>query len=396
MPQNLHERPATSAPLDAAAARRAHIRAVAAGLIDGPRMSRRFHVPAGVALQPSPRRRRHQNRTLPAIAETRRRPRVRRVLAGALLVVQVGLLAALLFAPAFRLRTVDVRGGHLLSRQTVLSVAHIPSTSLFTIDGQSIEARLARLPWVRSVTVTTQLPSTLRIALTEWQPQVLLRHGARNDFVAADGATVAAGRTPAGTGAGVPVLLDYRPGAQQPLVDGLAELLWNAAQRWQAVYGCSIDAFVLSSSNVLSAWCSTGWEAVFGTLDSTAAVAAIPQQLAVLAALHGRIDFVHPKVGYVDLENPAAPTSGGHPGEPPALRSAIGGGSLSAAPPVAGPLPPSPAPLPSPAASSAPAGAATPAPTPTAAPTPTSPATPPPTPTPAVFSLPPPPPSPHG
>ncbi len=141
----------------------------------------------------------------------------------------------------------------------------------------------------------------------------------------ANGATLPFTQSTAAARKGVPLLLDYRPGAQQPLLAGLADLLASAAQRWPAVFGCSLDAFVVSNSNILSAWTSTGWQAIFGSLDSNEAVAAIPGQLAVLAALKGRVNFTHPGFGYVDLENPAAPAIGGHPGEPASLRADMAG-----------------------------------------------------------------------
>lgn len=377
MPQNIHERPSPSRPLDDAGARRAQIRAIAAGLVDGPRMGRRFHVAAGVPLQPSPRRRHHRPYIRPTAVERRRGPMVRRLAAAGLLVAQVGTLAALLTAPTFRVRTIDVSGDHLLSRDAVLAAARVPQSSLFVVDGEAIESRLTQLPWVRSATVTTQLPSTVHIALTEWQPDVLLRRGSASTFVAADGATLPFTDSTAAARQGVALLLDYRPGTQQPLMDGLPDLLASAAQRWPSVYGCSVDVFVLSSSNVLSAWSSTGWQAVFGALDSNDALAAIPQQLAVLAALKGRVDLLHPTFGYVDLENPAAPTIGGHPGEPATLRSDIAGGALPPSTPAISVAP-------------APAASATPTPNPTPAPTAT------PTPGPVVFRVAPPSPTGHG
>lgn len=361
--------------------RRAQIRAVAAGLVDGPRMGRRFHVPAGVALEPSSRRRQHRPRVRPVTANARQRgPLARRLIVAAFLMAQVGALAALLTAPAFRVQAIQVSGDRLLSRDAVLSAAEVPQSSLFTVDGDAIRARLAKLAWVRAATVTAELPSTVQIAVTEWQPDVLLRHGATSTFVASNGATLPFTQSTVAARRGVPLLLDYRPGAQQPLFTGLADLLARAAQRWPAVFGCSVDAFVVSNSNILSAWTSTGWQAIFGALDSNDAVAAIPGQLAVLAALKGRIDFTHPAFGYVDLENPVTPAIGGHPGEPASLRADIAGSVLpTSAPPAAV------APAPAPAAASA-----TPSPSATAAATPT----PRPTPSPLVLRLPPP--TPHG
>ena len=374
MPQNLKERPPTSPVLDDAGARQAQIRVIAAGLVDGPRMGRRFHVPAGVPLQPSSRRRQHGASRQPvAAAERRRGPLLRRLVGAALLLAQVGLLAALLTAPGFRVHTVDVTGDHLLSRAAVLAAARVPQSSLFTVDGEAIRSRIARLPWVRSATVTTQLPSTVQVAVTEWQPDLLLRHGAQSTFVAANGATLPLTQSTAAAERGVPLLLDYRLGTQQPVMNGLADVLASAARRWASVYGCTLDAFVLSNSNVLSAWCSSGWQAIFGALDSSDALAAIPGQLAVLAALNGRLDLAHPAFGYVDLENPTAPAIGGHPGEPASLGRDIAGSSLKASTPATSVGP------------SIPSVSATPTPTATPAPTPR------PTPSPLVFTLPPPP-----
>jgi POTRA domain, FtsQ-type len=375
MPQKLNERPRTSPVLDDAGTRRAHIRAIAAGLVDGPRMGRRFHVPAGVALQRSPRSRHHGAGRRPLAVARRRGPMVRRVVGAAFLLAQVGVLAALLTAPSFRVHSVDLSGDHLLSRGTVLAAARVPQASLFTVDGDAIRARIAALPWVRSASVTTRLPSTVDIAVTEWQPDLLLRHGSDTTFVAANGATLPFTQSTASADKGVPLLLDYRAGAQQPLPSGFADLLASAAQRWAPAYGCTLDAFVLSSSGVLSAWCASGWQAIFGSLDSSEALAAIPSQLAVLAALKGRLDLAHPAFGYVDLENPATPTIGGHPGEPAALRSDIAGSTVpSSAAAITG----VPATLPSLSA------------TPSASPTVTPVPTPRPSPSPIVFSLAPP------
>jgi hypothetical protein len=348
MPQKLTERPSAFPVLDDAGARQAQIRAIAAGLVDGPRMGRRFHRPAGVPLQPSVRRRRHGEGLRQVAVERQRGPLLRRLLGVGLLVAQVGALAVLLTAPAFRLHTIDVSGERLLSRDAVLAAARVPASSLFTVDGDAIRARIAQLPWVRSVSVTTSLPSTIQIAVTEWQPDLVVRHSSTTTLVAADGATLRTDHSTTAPPNGVAVLLDQRTGAQQPLIAGAADLLASAASRWATVFGCKLDAFVLSSSNVLSAWCSSGWQAVFGALDSNDALAAIPGQLAALAALTGRVDLAHPAFGYVDLENASSPAIGGHPGEPAWVAAAVAGGALSTTAPVSGAASASALPLPSP------------------------------------------------
>ena len=298
-----------------------------------------------------------------------------------MLLLQVGVLVALFVSPLFKVHTVDISGDRMLSRDAVLAAARVPQSSLFAVDGDAIRDRLTALPWVRSATVTTQLPSTVHIALTEWQPDLLLRHAGDSSLVAGNGASLGLTQTSAGARRGVPLLLDYRTGPEQPLPVGFADLVASASQRWQPTYGCKLDAFVISNSNVLSAWCASGWQAVFGSLDGAAAVAAVPNQLAVLAALNGRVDFAHPNFGYVDLENPAAPAVGGKPGEPAGLRNDI----VSSTAPLVSTPPPTLLP---------PSASATP--TLPASPTPVSTPTPRPAPTPFMFSLAPPAPSSSG
>ena len=381
MPQQLHERTGASPPLDDASARRAHIRAIASGLVDGPRMGHRFHVPEGVPLAGSARLRSHSRRRLPAADGPRPRPGRRRIVAAGLLVVQLAALVALLNAPAFKVHSVDVRGDVLLGRDTVLAAARVPQGSLFTVDGDAIRARVSRLPWVRSAVVTTQLPSTVHIALTEWQPDLLVHSGSRNDFVAGNGATLAFTAATASARKGIAVLLDERVGSQS-LMSGLADLLANAAARWRSTFGCGLDAFVISATNQLSAWCSTGWQVVFGTLDSSAALAAVPGQLAVLAALKTKLDYTKPTFGYVRLDNPSEPAIGGTAGEPAALTAEIAATATPEAPTAASAAPNAP----DPTGAAAPGASASAAP---ATPTPR------PSPTPLVFTVAPPSPTPR-
>ena len=50
---------------------------------------------------------------------------------------------------------------------------------------------------------------------------------------------------------------------------------------------------------------------------------ALPAQIETLAALKGRLNFVKPTFGYVDVEAPAYPVSGGHPGLPAEVTAAL-------------------------------------------------------------------------
>lgn len=232
-----------------------------------------------------------------------------------------------------------VSGVQRVTSGAVLQAAAVPRGSVFAIDGSAIAARVRALPWVRSVSVTTQLPATVTIAVTEWQPELVVRHRGTATLVAAGGARLPL--EPASPApAAVPVLLDDRAG-DAPLPSGLAGVIGAAQVRWHELFGCRLLGFSLSSTNVLSAWCDSGWGAIFGELDGGAAVAGVPHQLAVLAALRGRLDFTRPAFGYVHLENPAAPAVGGGAGVPSWVTAELAG--QSAAPPAPQPQAAAPA-----------------------------------------------------
>lgn len=286
------------------------------------------------------------------------------MIAAAALTVQVGLLALALTLPGFQVRKVTVVGAHLITTSAVVAAAEVPEQSIFTINGAAIQARVQALPWVASAVVTTQLPATVEIAVVERTPMLRIRRDGTDTLVASDGATLPGiDATPAG-GSGIPVLIDDRAGSPQPINPVLVQLLSSIAQRFPSVFGCSVDAYLWGADDVVSIWTSTGWRAVLGHLETEDALQALPQQIETLAALKGQFNFAEPTFGYIDLEAPAYPVSGGHPGLPGEVKAAL--------------LPLAPAVQPPPAASSVapPTAPPTPRPTPTPTVTPTAGATP--------------------
>ena len=378
MTQTSERFPRTSPRLDERSVRSAQIRAVAARLVDSPRMARRFHVPAGVPLVASTRRRRTARPgTAPRHDATRRRsPVVRRVIAAAVLVVQVVGLVVLLTAPAFKVHTVTLTGAQLLSRQSLLTTAAVPQTSVFAVDSAAIRSRLTRMSWVRDVQVSTQLPSTVVIDVTEWTPDVVYHDATGTAFVAPTGATLTVDASDVGRVGSYPIAVDERSPAPG-LSAGMPGLLAAIAQRWHGLFGTDVAGFAWSSSGVLSIWSANGWAAVIGSTDTSDEVNAIPAQVAALAALRGRVDFASPAFGYINLENPAQPALGGKPGIPADVKAAIAAASTLTPTAAPGPAPLVPHPADSAARQSTSASG-------TAAPTA------PPSPTPFSFSLPPP------
>lgn len=370
-----HRRRATPV-LDDTAHRRARVRAAAASIVDAPRVSRRFTGEPGRGGR-GPGRRRHSAPRRPhQLSEAERLGRRRRLIGCVILAVQLGALAALLLLPTFSVARIDVTGNRLLSRDAIVNAAAVPGKSLFTVDGDAVRDRLMQLPWVRRVVVSTELPNTVRIAITEWTPSLRVIRGGREVFVADAGATISADHLAGIPMPAIPTLVDHRPGSAGTVDSNLVQILDAAAQRFPSVFGCSVAAYEWQADGMLVIWATPGWKAVLGHVDTTDQVAALPAQLSALAALRTQLNFLKPGFGYIDLENAGAPAVGGTPGLPSDIAAIA-----AHAPPAA----PSSAPV---AHSETPS--LRPSPLASAAPTPTATAVVTPTPTPYVLYLPPP------
>ena len=100
-----------------------------------------------------------------------------------------------------------------------------------------------------------------------------IRRDGADTLVAANGATLPGiDATPAAS-SGIPVLIDDRAGSPQPLNPQLVQMLSTIAQRFPAVFGCSVAAYLWGADDVVSIWTSTGWRAVLGPLDTEDALA---------------------------------------------------------------------------------------------------------------------------
>jgi hypothetical protein len=343
------------------------VRAQAALIADSSRPVRRLVVSPGAKLASSPRKRRHARRGAPPPppAPRRRTSWRRRLIAATALTVQVGLLVLALTLPGFQVRKVTVLGTHLISTGAVVAAAEVPEQSIFTINGAAIQGRVQALPWVASALVTTELPATVEISVVERAPLLRIRRDGTDTLVASDGATLPGIDATAATSSGIPVLIDDRAGTPQPINPVLVQLLSSISQRFPSVFGCSVAAFLWGADNVVSIWTRTGWRAVLGDLDTDAALQALPAQIETLAALKGQLNFVKPTFGYIDVEAPAEPVSGGSPGLPAEVAAALLPVSPSVQPPPAesAVAPPTAPPTPRPTL--------TPSPTPSATPTPT-------------------------
>jgi cell division protein FtsQ len=95
-----------------------------------------------------------------------------------IVVAVVGGGIALYRSPLFAIKTVDIQGAKRLTPTAVRALAGVPEgATLLRYPKKEILARIEADPWVESVTVTRDFPSTLRIRITERTPVALVDTG---------------------------------------------------------------------------------------------------------------------------------------------------------------------------------------------------------------------------
>jgi len=93
------------------------------------------------------------------------------ITAGSVIVVVALLVWLLAFSPVFGVHSVKITGLHALTRGQVSQAAEIPhDRPLLRLDTSAVRARVAALPEVESVSVSTSWPNGVIIAITERVP----------------------------------------------------------------------------------------------------------------------------------------------------------------------------------------------------------------------------------
>ena len=78
-------------------------------------------------------------------------------------------------SPRFALKALRIKGTHRLSTQAVSRRAAVAlGVNLLEIDTHAVETRLLGEPWIKTVAVRRDLPSTLRIEIAEHEPVALV------------------------------------------------------------------------------------------------------------------------------------------------------------------------------------------------------------------------------
>lgn len=249
--------------------------------------------------------------------------------------VELCALASLALPQLFPVRHVNVTGLHHLRAAEVERAAGLSRPlSVFSVDGAGVHRRLASLPWVRDVEVSTVLPDAVRVSVSEWQPVAVFHPAGSTNLVylSDQGAVLGPGaETPALLSIEGPAASDPRPG--RAAIDGrLLTALVNIQRGLPALIGEQVALMSIDCTGNLTMTTGHGWKAYFGRVLTPEEFGTLKDKLGALKAISADVNLHSADLSYVNLMNASAPAVG-----PPKLAGK---------------------PVPVPAATPAPAGAA--------------------------------------
>jgi len=251
-------------------------------------------------------------------------PWSRRALAITAAVAECALLGWLWFGPALSVRTVNVAGAqHLTSAQVAAAAGLAGGASVLSVDGEADRQRLLGQTWVQSATVEPQLPGTVLVTITEWQP-VAVYHAGKGGalFLLSDQAVILG---PVSSGGGLVDVQgqagpDPRVGSQ-PLDDTLLTALVNIQRQLPGLLGPQVQVagFIFDSCGDLTLIAKRGWKVYFGRVLTPEEFGTLRDKLAALKAIEGRgnVNYNSIDLDYINVMNPTEPAVGFHSTHPP-------------------------------------------------------------------------------
>jgi cell division septal protein FtsQ len=242
-----------------------------------------------------------------------------RGLAAGLAVAECALLGWLWFGPALSVQTVAVEGTqHMTSSQVARAAGLGGGTSVLSVDGVSARQHLLGLTWVRTATVDPQLPGTVVIRVSEWQPIAGYHAGKGGKlFFLSDQAVVLGPTTAEGTLVDVqgPAGADPRVG-DHPLDAQLLTALVNIQRGLPGLIGQEVAGFVFDSCGELTLVAKRGWKVYFGRVLTPEEFATLRDKLTALKAIAGQVNYNSADLEYVNVMNPVEAAVGYRSREP--------------------------------------------------------------------------------
>ena len=120
----------------------------------------------------------------------------------------------ILRSPFFEISQVVIQGNSFLTEEAIIAEADLDlGVNIFRVDLAEIAAEIEKVPTIKEAQVVRELPSTVRILVTERSPLGII--STDNGFVMVDQEGVCLQRTDSGT-PGIPVITGIMVGAADP------------------------------------------------------------------------------------------------------------------------------------------------------------------------------------
>ena len=229
--------------------------------------------------------------------------------------VEIALLAWLWFGPLLSVRVVQVVGAHHMTPSQVAHAASLQGNgSIISIDGGSARQHLLDQVWVRTATVQPELPGTVVVQVSEWQPIAVYHAGPSTKLFWLSSQAVILG--PTANAAGLfqiqgPTGPDPRPG-DRALDPQLLTALVNIQHAMPTLVGQDVAAFIFDSCGNLTLVAKRGWKVYFGRVLTPEEFATLRDKLSALKAIggNGNVDYSSSDLEYVNVMNPSEPAVG--------------------------------------------------------------------------------------
>jgi cell division protein FtsQ len=232
----------------------------------------------------------------PAGREPPSRPRWRvraGVAVASLLLLGLGVVG-FLRSPYFAADHISVHGALRLTPERVLRIGGVErGQNVVTLDTTATERRLEADPWISSASVTTDLPDTVVVRITERVPVAAVQTHMGWEVVAADGVVVA---TPAKEPR-LPTITSVVPG------EDIAALGARALSAMDRTLRAEVGSLTVGVDGVARLVMDDGVTVSYGRLDESTAKAQ------ALAAVLGWADEQGAHVEQIDVSVPGAPTA---------------------------------------------------------------------------------------
>jgi cell division protein FtsQ len=227
---------------------------------------------------------------------------------------EIALLAWLWFGPALAVRSVQVTGTRHLTASEVARYAGLEGGSVLSVDGAAAQQKLDGQVWVRSAAVQPQLPGTVVVQVSEWQPVAVYHAGSSKKlFWLSSQAVILGAAANAGGLVDIqgPGAADVHPG-DRVLDPQLLTALVNMQRAMPALVGQDVAGFIFDSCGNLTLLAKRGWKVYFGRVLTPEEFATLRDKLTALKAIagNGNVDYSSTDLEYVNVMNPSEPAVG--------------------------------------------------------------------------------------